>query len=149
MLGRRVSTKPTCDSHAPIFESVRIADCYFILLIFCWGIFAAFIFFCAEFVCRKSIGDFLIFFIITLTQILCSFSFILQYATFAKTSRKKCEPQKFLNSLFIDLQISISSSVTVDFSLFLDGLDHIDFGISYAHAELVKVFHRFCCRIEE
>lgn len=50
---RRLSSKPTCDSQAAIFESVRIGDCYAIVLVYCWGIGGALIILFVEFICKK------------------------------------------------------------------------------------------------
>lgn len=49
---RRYSDRPGCSSHAANFESVGITECYAGFLVLCYGIAAALVLFCAEFICK-------------------------------------------------------------------------------------------------
>lgn len=55
---RRSTGKPKCDSHAPVFESVRIKDCYAVPLVFCIGFVGAVVVLCVELIWKKTNSKF-------------------------------------------------------------------------------------------
>lgn len=53
IFSQRGKRRPTCNSHAPRFESVRLVDCYAVALVFCYGIAASLILLFVEIILKK------------------------------------------------------------------------------------------------